>query len=101
MATVSFQNIEKSFGHTKVIHGISFDISDGEFMVLGRTVRAAASRRCCACWPASRRSPAAPSRSTARSVNDIESKDRDIAMVFQSYALYPHMTVARQHGRSA
>ena len=33
-----------------------------------------------------------------RVVNDIESKDRDIAMVFQSYALYPHMTVARQHG---
>ena len=32
------------------------------------------------------------------SVNDVESKDRDIAMVFQSYALYPHMTVARQHG---
>ena len=31
-------------------------------------------------------------------VNDVESKDRDIAMVFQSYALYPHMTVARQHG---
>ena len=34
MATVSFQNIEKSFGSTKVIHGISFDIHDGEFMVL-------------------------------------------------------------------
>ena len=33
-----------------------------------------------------------------RVVNDVESKDRDIAMVFQSYALYPHMTVARQHG---
>ena len=34
MASVSFQNIEKSFGTTKVIHGISFDIADGEFMVL-------------------------------------------------------------------
>ena len=34
MATVSFQNIEKSFGHTKVIQGISFDIREGEFMVL-------------------------------------------------------------------
>ena len=34
MASVSFENIEKSFGATKVIHGISFDIQDGEFMVL-------------------------------------------------------------------
>ena len=34
MASVSFQNIEKAFGSTKVIHGISFDIQDGEFMVL-------------------------------------------------------------------
>ena len=34
MATVSFQNIEKSFGQTKVIQGISFDIKEGEFMVL-------------------------------------------------------------------
>ena len=59
---------------------------------------AAASRRCCACSPGSRRSPAARSRSTARSVNDVESKDRDIAMVFQSYALYPHMTVRENMG---
>ena len=34
MASVSFHGIEKSFGSTKVIHGISFDINDGEFMVL-------------------------------------------------------------------
>ena len=34
MASVSFQNVEKAFGSTKVIHGISFDIQDGEFMVL-------------------------------------------------------------------
>ena len=60
--------------------------------------RAAASRRCCACSRGWRTSAPAPSPSTARVVNDVDSKDRDIAMVFQSYALYPHMTVARQHG---
>jgi multiple sugar transport system ATP-binding protein len=93
MASVSFSNIEKSFGATKVIHGIGFDIADGEFMVLV--------------------GPSGCGKSTllrmlagleeitggtiaidGKEVNDVESKDRDIAMVFQSYALYPHMTVA-------
>src|SRR6202171_1549802 len=92
MASVSFQNIEKNFGTTKVIHGISFDIKDGEFMVLV--------------------GPSGCGKSTllrmlagleeitdgtiaidGKVVNDVESKDRDIAMVLQSYALYPHMTV--------
>jgi len=92
MASVSFANIEKSFGSTKVIHGIGFDIADGEFMVLV--------------------GPSGCGKSTllrmlagleeitggtiaidGKEVNDVESKDRDIAMVFQSYALYPHMTV--------
>jgi len=93
MASVSFTNIEKSFGTTKVIHGIGFDISDGEFVVLV--------------------GPSGCGKSTllrmlagleeitggtiaidGKEVNEVESKDRDIAMVFQSYALYPHMTVA-------
>ena len=93
MASVSFSKIEKSFGSTKVIHGIGFDIADGEFMVLV--------------------GPSGCGKSTllrmlagleeitggtiaidGKEVNDVESKDRDIAMVFQSYALYPHMTVA-------
>ncbi len=93
MATVSFNGIEKAFGATKVLHGITFDISDGEFVVLV--------------------GPSGCGKSTllrmlagleeitggtiaidGKVVNDVESKDRDIAMVFQSYALYPHMTVA-------
>ena len=92
MATVSFKNIKKSFGKTDIIHGISFDITDGEFVVLV--------------------GPSGCGKSTLlrmlagleeisggeiliddKVVNDLESKDRDIAMVFQSYALYPHMTV--------
>ena len=93
MASVSFQSVEKAFGSTKVIHGIGFDIHDGEFMGLV--------------------GPSGCGKSTllrmlagleeitggtiaidGKVVNDMESKDRDIAMVFQSYALYPHMTVA-------
>jgi multiple sugar transport system ATP-binding protein len=92
MATVSFRKIEKAYGPVKVIHGISFDIADGEFVVLV--------------------GPSGCGKSTLlrmlagledisggeiliddKVVNDLESKDRDIAMVFQSYALYPHMTV--------
>ncbi len=92
MASVSFHNIQKNFGDVKVIHGISFDIQDGEFVVLV--------------------GPSGCGKSTllrmlagledisggeisidGRVINELESKDRDIAMVFQSYALYPHMTV--------
>ena len=92
MASVSFHNIQKNYGAVKVIHGISFDIQDGEFVVLV--------------------GPSGCGKSTllrmlagleditggeiqidGRVINDLESKDRDIAMVFQSYALYPHMTV--------
>ena len=65
MASVSFEKVEKAYGTTKVIHGVGFDIHDGEFMVLvGR--RAAASRRYSACWPGSKRSTAEPSRSMAK-----------------------------------
>jgi multiple sugar transport system ATP-binding protein len=99
MASVSFQNVAKAFGHTAVIHGIDFEIREGEFMVLV--------------------GPSGCGKSTLLRmlagleeisggtiaidgvvVNDIESKDRDIAMVFQSYALYPHMTVAQNMGFS-
>src|SRR5512144_1652987 len=93
MASVSFANIEKSFGTTKVIHGIGFDILDGEFVVLVGPSGCGKSTLL--------RMLAGLEEITAgtiaidgKVVNDVESKDRDIAMVFQSYALYPHMTVA-------
>jgi multiple sugar transport system ATP-binding protein len=92
MASVTFRAVEKAYGRVKVLHGISFDIADGEFVVLV--------------------GPSGCGKSTllrmlagledisggdieidGRVVNELESKDRDIAMVFQSYALYPHMTV--------
>ncbi len=93
MASVSFQNIEKTFGTTKVIHGIGFDISDGEFMVLvgpSGCGKSTLLRMLAGLEEIS----AGTISIDGRVVNDMESKDRDIAMVFQSYALYPHMTVA-------
>jgi multiple sugar transport system ATP-binding protein len=99
MASVSFQSIEKSFGATKVIHGISFDIRDGEFMVLVGPSGCGKSTLL--------RMLAGLEEITAgtiaidgKTVNDVDSKDRDIAMVFQSYALYPHMTVRDNMGFS-
>jgi multiple sugar transport system ATP-binding protein len=92
MAGVRFENVAKRFGAVPVIEGLSLDIQDHEFMVLV--------------------GPSGCGKSTAlrmiagleditdgnifigdRLVNDLQPKDRDVAMVFQSYALYPHMTV--------
>jgi multiple sugar transport system ATP-binding protein len=92
MATVSFRNIEKSFGKTKIIHGISFDISDGEFVVLvgpSGCGKSTLLRMLAGLEEISGGEIAVDDKV----VNDLDSKDRDIAMVFQSYALYPHMTV--------
>jgi len=99
MAAVSFRQVEKTFGSTSVIHGISFDIADGEFTVLVGPSGCGKSTLL--------RMLAGLEEITAgtiaidgKVVNDVESKDRDIAMVFQSYALYPHMTVAENMGFS-
>jgi multiple sugar transport system ATP-binding protein len=92
MASVSFRNIEKSFGKTKIIHGISFDIQDGEFVVLvgpSGCGKSTLLRMLAGLEEISGGDIAVDDKV----VNDLESKDRDIAMVFQSYALYPHMTV--------
>jgi len=94
MASVSFQNVEKSFGGTKVIHGIGFEIKDGEFMVLvgpSGCGKSTLLRMLAGLEEISGGTIAID----GRVVNEMESKDRDIAMVFQSYALYPHMTVAQ------
>jgi multiple sugar transport system ATP-binding protein len=99
MASVVFDSIYKSFGSTKVLHGISLDISDGEFMVLVGPSGCGKSTLL--------RMLAGLEDITAgtiaidgRVVNDLDSKDRDIAMVFQSYALYPHMSVRDNMGFS-
>ena len=92
MAAVHIRNVEKYFGGTHVIRGVSIDIADGEFAVLV--------------------GPSGCGKSTllrmiagleeitggeieigGKVVNTMQPKERDIAMVFQNYALYPHMTV--------
>ncbi len=92
MASVSFNQIEKSFGKTKIIHGISFDIADGEFVVLvgpSGCGKSTLLRMLAGLEEISGGEIAID----GKVINDLDSKDRDIAMVFQSYALYPHMTV--------
>jgi multiple sugar transport system ATP-binding protein len=92
MATVTFDNVTKKYGDVIAVDNLDLAINDGEFMVLvgpsgcGKTT--------------SLRMIAGLEEITSgqlkigdRVVNDVPPKDRDIAMVFQSYALYPHMTV--------
>jgi sn-glycerol 3-phosphate transport system ATP-binding protein len=92
MASVSIRGVKKSYADLQVIHGVDCEIADGEFIVI--------------------LGPSGCGKSTllrmiagleeisggeisigGRVVNDLEPKDRDIAMVFQNYALYPHMSV--------
>ena len=92
MAGVSLENIYKSFGKTEVIHGISCDIKDGEFIVIlgpsgcgkSTVLRMIAGLEVITDGEIS---------INGKVVNQLEPADRDIAMVFQNYALYPHMTV--------
>ena len=93
MASVEIRDVRKSFGTTAVIHGVSIDISDGEFVILvgpsgcGKStlLRMIAGLESIT---------AGEIRIGNRVVNNVPPKERDIAMVFQNYALYPHMTVA-------
>jgi multiple sugar transport system ATP-binding protein len=99
MATVSFHGIRKTFGNHPVIKGVSLDIADGEFVVLvgpsgcGKStlLRMLAGLETITDGEI---------RIDTQVVNDVAPKDRDIAMVFQTYALYPHMTVAQNMGFS-
>ncbi|HEX4434642.1 MAG TPA: ABC transporter ATP-binding protein [Acidimicrobiales bacterium] len=94
MAQVSFDGVTKKFGDTTAVDDLTLHVADGELLVLlgssgcGKTTAL--------------RMVAGLEEVTAgtvsigtRVVNDVDPKDRDVAMVFQSYALYPHLTVAR------
>ena len=99
MASVKIRNVEKSYGTLKVIHGVNIDVKDHEFVVLV--------------------GPSGCGKSTLlrmiagletisggeivigdKVVNDVPPRDRDIAMVFQNYALYPHMSIFDNMGFS-
>jgi len=99
MASVSFRDIKKSFAKVDVIHGINFDIHDGEFVVLvgpSGCGKSTLLRMLAGLEEIS----AGQILIDGNVVNELEAKDRDIAMVFQSYALYPHMTVRDNMGFS-
>jgi multiple sugar transport system ATP-binding protein len=93
MATVEIQDVVKSFGTTQIIRGVSIDIRDGEFVVLVGPSGCGKSTllRMIAGLEGI---DGGEIRIGGRRVNDLPPKDRDIAMVFQNYALYPHLTVA-------
>ncbi|WP_321885220.1 sn-glycerol-3-phosphate import ATP-binding protein UgpC [Paraburkholderia bannensis] len=100
MAALSMRGVTKSYdGTQQVLHGIDVEIADGEFMVL-------VGPSGCGKSTLLRMVAGLESVSSGeiaiggKVVNRMEPKDRDIAMVFQNYALYPHMTVARNMGYS-
>jgi multiple sugar transport system ATP-binding protein len=93
MASVTIRDVRKSFGSVEIIHGVDIDIQDGEFVILVGPSGCGKSTLL--------RMLAGLENITAgeisigdRVVNNVPPKERDIAMVFQNYALYPHMTVA-------
>ena len=92
MASVTIQAVKKNFGDVPILHGVDIDIRDGSFTVLvgpsgcGKStlLRMIAGLE---------QINSGEIRIGDRVVNDLQPKERDIAMVFQNYALYPHMTV--------
>jgi multiple sugar transport system ATP-binding protein len=94
MASVEVSNVRKSFGSVEVVHGVSISVEDGEFVILvgpsgcGKStlLRMIAGLESIT---------SGELRIDGRVVNDVPPKERDIAMVFQNYALYPQMTVAK------
>src|SRR6056300_45197 len=99
MGNVALNCVKKSFGSTEVIHGITIDIKDGEFIVIvgpsgcGKStlLRMVAGLEVISSGEV---------QIAGKVVNDKEPMDRNIAMVFQNYALYPHMTVKQNMGYS-
>jgi multiple sugar transport system ATP-binding protein len=92
MARVVVRDVEKAYGATKVIHGINVEIADGEFVVLVGPSGCGKSTLLRMIAGLEEISGGTISIGE-REVNRLPPKDRDVAMVFQNYALYPHMTV--------
>jgi multiple sugar transport system ATP-binding protein len=93
MASVSIRDVRKTYGGNNILQGVSAEVADGEFVILVGPSGCGKSTLL--------RMIAGLEKVTSgeiaiadRVVNNVSPKDRDIAMVFQSYALYPHMTVA-------
>ncbi|MFY0624442.1 MAG: sn-glycerol-3-phosphate ABC transporter ATP-binding protein UgpC [Pelagimonas sp.] len=97
MASIALNNLVKEFGETRVLHSIDLDIKDGEFVVFvgpsgcgkSTTLRMVAGLESVS---------SGEIRIGDREVSGLAPKDRGISMVFQDYALYPHMTVRKNLG---
>jgi sn-glycerol 3-phosphate transport system ATP-binding protein len=97
MATVTLNDVKKSFGATDVIHGITTHIEDGEFIVIvgpSGCGKSTLLRMVAGLETVS----AGEVQIGGERANEKEPMDRDIAMVFQNYALYPHMSVRQNMG---
>jgi len=92
LANVTIDNVVKRYGATQVMHGVSVDIEDGEFVVLVGPSGCGKSTLLRMLAGLEEISEGTVSIGD-KVVNDVLPKERDIAMVFQSYALYPHKTV--------
>src|SRR6476469_249622 len=92
MANVDFRNVTKRYGTLEVIHGIDMQVADGEFIVI---VGPSGCGKSTLLRMVAGLEPITGGEIVIgdRVVNKLEPKDRDIAMVFQNYALYPHMSV--------
>ncbi len=92
MANVSIRNVRKRFGQTEVLHGVNVEINDGEFVIL--VGPSGCGKSTLLRMIAGLENISAGEIAIGdRVVNNVAPKERDIAMVFQNYALYPHMTV--------
>ncbi len=97
MATLSLQNLVKRYGKTEVLHGIDLEVADGEFIVFvgpsgcgkSTTLRMIAGLEDITSGSV---------QINGEVVNNLEPKHRNIAMVFQNYAIYPHMSVRKNIG---
>ena len=99
MASVDVRKVRKSYGHVEVLHGVDIDIQEGEFVILvgpSGCGKSTLLRMIAGLEEISGGEVAIG----GKVVNDVAPKLRDIAMVFQSYALYPHMTVEANMGFS-
>src|SRR3954471_17144415 len=92
MAALSFRDVRKSYGELEVIHGVSTEVADGEFVVIvgpSGCGKSTLLRMVAGLEPIT----SGEIRIGERVVNDLAPRDRDVAMVFQNYALYPHKNV--------
>ena len=97
MAGMRLDDVSKTYGRTEVLRDVSLDIADGEFVVL--VGPSGCGKSTLLRMIAGLESISAGEFTIGgRRMNEVPPRDRDIAMVFQSYALYPHMSVARNMG---